>query len=174
MDFRDDAPPWSFFIPVTLAVIVGVLAADAIRFAIGTVFDGNEAGQVAPPPSSAADAHAQARAEAAANAAAEAAAVREAGQPDSGAAPARGSPAAQIESDDPPGSAAAATGFEEAPAPEEASQAGGVLELPDSMTARREGEPAACVNGTVVHRVEGGWEQALEHDAPIACVTVHR
>lgn len=174
MDFRDDAPPWSFFIPVTLAVIVGVLAADAIRFAIGTVFDGDEAGQVAPSPSSDADAQAQARAEAAADAAAEAAAVRESGQPDSSTAPAPGSPAAQIESDDPPGSAAATTEFEEALGLDEASQAGGVLELPDSMTARRDGEPAACVNGTVVQRVEGGWEQVLEHDAPVACVTVHR
>ena len=42
-NFRDDAPPWSFFIPVTLAVIVGVLAADAIRHAIGTVFGDDEA-----------------------------------------------------------------------------------------------------------------------------------
>ena len=49
--FRDDAPPWSFFIPITLAVMVGVLAADAIRYAIGTVFGGDDApGQVSPLP----------------------------------------------------------------------------------------------------------------------------
>lgn len=74
----------------------------------------------------------------------------------------------------PPVSTAATAEFEEALGLDEASQAGGVLELPDSMTARRDGEPAACVNGTVVQRVEGGWEQVLEHDAPVACVTVHR
>ena len=42
------------------------------------------------------------------------------------------------------------------------------------MSARRDGDPAACVNGTVVNRVAGGWEQALEGDAPIPCVTVSR
>lgn len=36
--FQDDTPPWSFFLPVTLAVVVGVLVADAVRLAIGAVF----------------------------------------------------------------------------------------------------------------------------------------
>lgn len=36
--FQDDVPPWSFFLPVTLAVVVGVLIADAARLAIGAVF----------------------------------------------------------------------------------------------------------------------------------------
>lgn len=37
-DFQDGSPPWSFFIPVTLAVVLGVLIADAARLAIGMVF----------------------------------------------------------------------------------------------------------------------------------------
>lgn len=36
--FRDDAPPWSFFLPVTLAVVLGILIADAVRLAIGAIF----------------------------------------------------------------------------------------------------------------------------------------
>jgi hypothetical protein len=36
--FLDDAPPWSFFLPITLAVVLGSLIADAVRLATGTVF----------------------------------------------------------------------------------------------------------------------------------------
>jgi hypothetical protein len=35
---RDDAAPWSFFLPVMLAVAAGVLLAAAVQFAIRTVF----------------------------------------------------------------------------------------------------------------------------------------
>lgn len=165
MDFRDDAPPWSFFLPMTLAVIVGVLAADAIRFAAGTVLGGST-------PSPSPGAHA--RAEAAANAAAEAAAARESGRPAPGTTPAT---ATSVQQEGGTGGVpvpAAATDVVAEPGVDGAAFTSGVQELPDSMTARRDGEPAACVNGTVVQRVEGGWEQVLEHDAPVACVTVHR
>ena len=37
--FQDDAPPWSFFLPITLAVVIGILVADAVRLAIGAVFE---------------------------------------------------------------------------------------------------------------------------------------
>ena len=151
--FRDDAPPWSFFIPVTLAVIVGVLAADAIRHAIGTVFGGGDApGQVEAPP-------------------------REAVTPQRPATPRAAAESA------PSADADAAVDVEAAPVPSPANQADaataapvpvpradGVLQLPDAMTARRDGAPAACVNGSVANRVEGGWEQALENDAPVPCV----
>lgn len=40
--FRDDAPPWSFFLPVTLAVVLGSLIADAVRLATGAVFESDE------------------------------------------------------------------------------------------------------------------------------------
>jgi hypothetical protein len=46
--FQDDAPPWSFFLPVTLAVVVGVLTADAARLAIGAVFVRDTAESAAP------------------------------------------------------------------------------------------------------------------------------
>lgn len=36
--FQDGSPPWSFFIPITLAVVLGLLIADGVRFAIGMVF----------------------------------------------------------------------------------------------------------------------------------------
>ncbi|MBJ6980739.1 hypothetical protein [Luteimonas sp. MC1572] len=35
---RDDAAPWSFFLPVMLAVAVGMLLAGAVQFALKTVF----------------------------------------------------------------------------------------------------------------------------------------
>ena len=165
--FREDVPPWSFFIPVTLAVIVGVLAADAIRFAIGTVFDGGEGSAQTD-----AGAAAEARAKAAADAVAEAERAR--------AAPALEPAPASTPRIDPAPSAADAVDSsalpeeQEAAAAEEASRSDGALELPDSMSARRDGEPAACVNGTVANRVAGGWEQALEGDAPIPCVTADR
>lgn len=159
--FRDDAPPWSFFIPITLAVIVGVLAADAIRYAIGTVF-GND------------DTPRQLEA---APAETPAAAVPE---------PAAPAPQAELEPEPVPGAGpgledgADGTGVgpdaagQAVPARDETPATSGVLELPDSMTARRDGDPAACVNGTVVNRVAGGWEQALENDAPVSCVIVNR
>lgn len=36
--FQDGSPPWSFFIPITLAIVLGLLIVDAVRFAIGMVF----------------------------------------------------------------------------------------------------------------------------------------
>jgi|SRR5690606_37902792 len=151
--FRDDAPPWSFFIPVTLAVIVGVLAADAIRHAIGTVFGSGD------------DALEQVEAE-----------PRQAPEPQRQAEPqAAAEPAPRADAG--PGAAADAgvaptpmpTGQPDPAAADRAPRADGVLELPDAMTARRDGAPAACVNGSVANRVEGGWEQALENDAPVPC-----
>ena len=161
--FRDDAPPWSFFIPVTLAVIVGVLAADAIRYAIGSVFGG---GVMKTNPEG----------EAAANAAADAAAEAERARvaPTMGPTSASGPPADPAPGDVVDTVDAPAVPQEQRAVAGETSRSGDVLELPDSMSARRDGDPAACVNGTVVNRVAGGWEQAVEGDAPIPCVTVSR
>src|SRR5690606_35872873 len=127
--FRDDAPPWSFFIPVTLAVIVGVLAADAIRHAIGAVFgDGDAPEQVEAPPREAARSQRQAAPPAPAEPAPREDAAAAADAPVAPAPPPAGPP--------------------EAAAPDPAPRADGVLELPDAMTARRDGAPAACVNGS--------------------------
>src|SRR5690606_33962595 len=143
------------FIPVTLAVIVGVLAADAIRHAIGTVFGGDDApSQVEAGPR-------------------EAPAAREQATPGSvSEAEPRADAAAGVDAGAAPGLAQREE--QDTPAADEPARAGGVLELPDSMTARRDGDPAACLNGTVANRVEGGWEQALEGDAPVPCVVVNR
>jgi hypothetical protein len=35
---RRDVPPWSFFLPVTLAVLVGMLAAEFITLALAAIF----------------------------------------------------------------------------------------------------------------------------------------
>lgn len=171
MNVRDDAPPWSFFIPVTLAVMVGVLAADGIRYAISTVFDTGEA-----------------TAQTAAERRAPAAGAAPVAGPESGPAGAavREPPVSPdgVAAPVPPAGREAGTDTTATPAPTAPDlpgpadgngmmQGSDVRELPDSMTARRDGNPEACVNGTVVRRVEGGWEQALENDAPVPCVIVH-
>jgi len=46
--FQDDAPPWSFFLPITLAVVIGSLVADGARLAIGAVFVRETVGTRAP------------------------------------------------------------------------------------------------------------------------------
>lgn len=153
---RDDAPPWSFFLPVTLAVVVGVLAADAIRYAIGTVFgtDAPVPAQVEPAPGPTAEA------------------PPAPADPETATQPV---PAPAAGEDDPPVAEPAApdpASPDDAASPPTAAAADGVLELPDPITARREGAEAACVNGTVANRVAGGWEQALENDAPVRCVVV--
>ncbi len=148
MSVRDDVPPWSFFIPVTLAVIVGALAADAIRHAIGIVFGRGEV-----------------TAQAGGDDAADAADATDDAEPAPAAPPVEPAPAAASRT----GSAAGDTAGAGEP-----SRRDGVLELPDSMSARRDGAPAACVNGTVVNRVPGGWEQLVEGNATVPCVIVNR
>lgn len=41
--------------------------------------------------------------------------------------------------------------------------------LPGPTSARRDGDPRACINGTVVYRRSNGWEQGLHDDAPVRC-----
>src|SRR5699024_6789890 len=129
-NFRDDAPPWSFFIPITLAVIVGVLAADAIRYAIGSVFGGDDAPrQVDAVPEEA---------------------PAPPGQPHRGAPTPEPTPDPEPRPEPEPvpsndaraAGDAGATGATPdsmappAPAPSDVTGTGGVLGLPDSMTAR--------------------------------------
>lgn len=166
MNVRDDVSPWSFFMPVTLAVLVGVLAADGVRYALGTTSGDDEAAVQAqgddPRPPDAGPPALDARG----------------GDPvDPRVVAERTSAGAVVPERAPAGDAALsaeADGFEGGDFPAEDVVSNDVRELPDSMTARRDGDPEACVNGTVVRRVAGGWEQALEDDAPIPCVIVHR
>lgn len=39
---RDEAPPWSFFFPVLLAVTLGVLLADAVKLAFSAISGGDD------------------------------------------------------------------------------------------------------------------------------------
>ncbi|NZA27392.1 hypothetical protein H0E84_13455 [Luteimonas sp. SJ-92] len=160
--FRDDAPPWSFFIPVTLAVIVGVLAANAIRYAVTTVLSDDPGGrseeprtrpaaertEEAPQPAPAGETPADAATESAAQA--------------SGAM-AENEPAGMAPPDvaqEPPGAGDGAA----------AGQPSGLQQLPGPLSARRDQVEAACINGTVTYRSGNGWEQALENDAPVRCI----
>ena len=45
----------------------------------------------------------------------------------------------------------------------------GVPELPGPISAMRDRDERACINGTVADRKPNGWEQALEDDAPLRC-----
>lgn len=46
---RDDAPPWSFFLPVLLAVALGVLLADVVKLAVSAIFGSDDAPVTAAP-----------------------------------------------------------------------------------------------------------------------------
>ncbi len=47
--------------------------------------------------------------------------------------------------------------------------ADGTPRLPGPISARRSGAPRSCINNTVADRSPNGWEQALENDAPVRC-----
>ena len=145
---RDDVAPWSFFLPVSLAVIVGGLAAGLILRAVDMVF--------APDPQRA-----------------PAADVHRTAPPEPGAAPAAAAPDQPAST--PPQDAAMTnpgdTGTAQATtAGTSAPSASGVPVLPGAIVARRDGAPEACINGSIALRAENGWEQRLEHDAPMPCV----
>ena len=142
---RDDVAPWSFFLPVTLAVVVGGLLAGLVLRWVDAVF----------PP--AADATEIARRPVAVQREATAgpSPAPDTRAPDAPSATANGSPARD-----------AASGTTASPA-ESAQEAPPVL--PGAIVARREGAPEACINGTIALRADNGWEQRLENDAPVPC-----
>ena len=151
-----DPTPWSFFLPITLAVLLGVLVAGLILRAIDTASDGDEgratdAMQVQPAAMAEAPDAAQPSPE---PAVAETAQVRP--QPAPQQAVPAASPPAAMDADQAAGSAAAPVAS--------------VPTLPGAMLARRDGAPEACINGTIALRDENGWQQRLENDAPVACV----
>lgn len=150
---RDDVAPWSFFLPVTLAVVVGVLVAGWVQRAVDAVF-GADRREEAMPAAVEADRAASARPEAA-----EADAVQDAQmQP---AARAVATPQVESMREPPASPASTQTGSrttEEAPPV-----------LPGAIAAKRDGAPEACINGSIALRDANGWQQLLENDAPVPC-----
>ena len=152
-----DPTPWSFFLPITLAVLLGALVAGLILRAIDSASDGDEgrttdAMQVQPAAKADAPDAAQPSPE---PVVAETAQVRRPHPAPQQAVPAASPPAA-MGADQAAGSAAA--------------HVASVPTLPGAMLARRDGAPEACINGTIALRNENGWQQRLENDAPVACV----
>lgn len=142
--------PWSFFLPVALAVLVGGVVAGLVLRGID---DRSGTGDADPIPASAD------------SAAEEGQEMAEADEPpDAGDDEAREVPmppeaivspddARRVASSAPDGDAVAA-----------------MPSLPGAIVARRDGAPEACINGTIAWRDENGWQQRLENDAPVACV----
>lgn len=146
---RDDVAPWSFFLPVTLAVALGgLLAGLALRMVDRVFAPGSDATAVEA-------AHRQAPTPA------EASTVVE---------PAPQAPAASAPAPDTGTAVAAERPPMRAIAEREASTAGEVPVLPGAIVARRDGAPEACIHGSIARRAENGWEQRLENDAPVRCV----
>ncbi|MDH7452575.1 hypothetical protein QF205_05675 [Luteimonas composti] len=138
------ATPWSFFVPIALAVLVGGLVAGLILRSL----DDDPVADDAPQPV--------------------AAAATDGGQPPAGSALVQtaepeATPPADSDSVEPARRTEAATvaDGESGAAPPA---------LPGALLARRDGAPAACINGTIALRDENGWQQQLENDAPVACV----
>jgi len=150
------ASPWSFFVPVALAVLVGGLLAGLVLRGIDAASrpDRDAPAAVAPTPDPAV-----APGAAAPGAGLAAAPDRPGPAPDDGRAaapkPEAPAPAASVAS----GQAQAASSAEPA-----------LPALPGAIVARRDGAPEACINGTIARRDPHGWQQRLENDAPVACV----
>ena len=146
---RDDVAPWSFFLPMTLAVALGgLLAGLALRMVDRVFAPGSDAAAVeavyrlVPAPAEASPA-----VEPAPQAPVASASAADAGTP--------------VAAERPPMRAVAER---------EASAADGVPVLPGAIVAKRDGAPEACINGSIARRAENGWEQRLENDAPVRCV----
>lgn len=175
---RDDVAPWSFFLPVTLAVIVGGVAAGLIGRGIDAVFGPGEAPRpivaapappsdpVQPAPQDMGQADTGGPAGTSAGPVTVPGADGDAARSGPGMPPVAGdvSPnsdiaAIQDGTSAPPESAAV---FASTPDP-------AVPVLPGAIVARRDGAPEACINGTIATRDANGWQQRLENDAPVAC-----
>jgi hypothetical protein len=150
---RDAVSPWSFFLPVALAVLVGSLVADAIGHALRDRFAATPVAVVETPVAVAAPV---------ATPTVEAAVAPEISPPVA--------PLPQVVEAPHPDAALLAepAGTGASPAIAEAADAG-VRRLSGPITARQAGESESCINNTVATRSPNGWEQALENDAPVRC-----
>lgn len=139
---RDDripaaAAPWSFFVPIALAVLVGGLVSGLILRSLDAPQAGDAADRVPP--------------------AGEAKPERPPPAPET-------APTVAVEPRRPDAATAAV------PEVADDKDAAAPPALPGALLARRDGAPAACINGTIALRDENGWQQQLENDAPVACV----
>ncbi|MCD9028165.1 hypothetical protein LDO26_08075 [Luteimonas sp. BDR2-5] len=172
MHERDSAvSPWAFFLPVTLAVIVGSLVAGGIRhWAVGAFGQTSDSGQAAVVPEAP---------EAPEAVDAVPTAVEQAPLPASAPAtpPAPAFPAEPPAAANPDAADLAPVAGAETAAPSsaggedegEALDAEGNPMLPGPISARQSGATRSCINGTVAARSPNGWEQVLENDAPLRC-----
>ncbi|WP_101926182.1 MULTISPECIES: hypothetical protein [Luteimonas] len=153
--------PWSFFLPMLLAVILGNLVVAGVQ----RLFPGGDEPAAAPERDGPADA------------------MPTSAEPVPPTAPLPVAPAAPPPSDLPvvPPPVPPAADVIDAPA---APDAGSVLDavaadgatdadgnprLPGPVEARRSGASRSCINNTVADRNPNGWGQALENDAPVRC-----
>ncbi len=169
---RDSAvSPWAFFLPVTLAVIVGSLIAGGIRHLASNAF--GDVPDSAQAPAEAADTLAQAPQ------AADIAAVPQPAPEPQPAAVASALPATPPAAANPDAAdlasvpaaivSAAADDAGVVADAAEARDAEGNPMLPGPISARQSGASRSCINGTVASRSPNGWEQVLENDAPLRC-----
>ena len=143
--------PWSFFLPVALAVLVGAVVAGLILRGIDGASDDDDAAPVPASPASVENEFGE-PVEAADPAPAQVDAAAAVAPPEAAAPPAHA----------PRDVSAAPDGGDEA--------AASIPSLPGAIVARRDGAPEACIGGTIAWRDENGWQQRLENDAPVACV----
>ncbi len=134
--------PWSFFLPIALAVALGVLVANALG---GALFGerGDSATEIATE-----------------------AAVTPETSPDTAAAPPVEDKTVPARSDVIDARAAEATPAPSSPEPSPLEP----VHLPGPSSARRDGDARACIGGTIAVRAANGWEQEMVDDAPARCV----
>lgn len=181
--FDDVRGPWSLFLPATLAVMVGMLGAQGIGWAIGVIFaDRNAAMAIAPSPVPAAGASPmqpdamRLPADDPSATTAQPAVAQPLPVSGAGDTPAAVGDASSQASSQPylsampparttsPAAVSAQSGESERSAVDPDAE-----RLQGPLAARRDGDPRACINGTVAVRSDNGWQQELSSDRPVRC-----
>lgn len=163
-EFHATRSPWSFFLPVMLAVLIGQLAADWIG---ARLWPGERAGTPTPTPATIVETVGDPQAVEPAPLPTPVAAVPPADPvpvvPTTTEVPER-APTAAAPVQDPESTWTGATPADGGPEPGR--------ELPGPVTARQAGASESCINNTVATRSPNGWEQSLENDAPVRCTAI--
>lgn len=164
-DLHTPRSPWSFFLPVLLAVLIGQLAAGWIGarlWPVASVETGTASPAVETPVDPQVIAPAPLPTPVAAVPPADPVTIAPTPapvSPEATAAPEAATPQAE-----PVPTWAGST-------PAEAGPDAG-RELPGPVTARQAGASESCINNTVATRSPNGWEQSLENDAPVRCTAI--